>query len=89
MNIMYVGMNDKDEHKQLLDANYFYSAIAARVESVTIFPAIGYYKGERENSLKCEVFGLDHEKLVAIARELCAVLNQECIIVDGEFISAA
>lgn len=88
MNLMYIGMNDKDEHKQLLDADYFYSAIAARIESVTIIPAIGFYKGERENSLRCEVFGLDHEKLVAIARELCAVLNQECIIVDGEFIAA-
>jgi hypothetical protein len=84
---MYIGMNDKDLHKQVLDKAVFFAAIARELESVTIFEAIGYYKGERENSLKLEIFGMSHEELVTIARKLCIDLNQECIIVDGEFVN--
>lgn len=89
MNTLFIGMNDKDLHKQVIDADVFYAAVGREFESCTVYEAIGFYKGEREKSLKIEVFGLNHEICIEIARRLCVELNQETIIVDGEFIAAA
>lgn len=88
MHTLYVGFNDKDQHIQVLDDAAFYEAIAREIESFTAFEAVGYYKGEREKSLKLEVFEKTHAELVAIAKRLCVELNQETIIVDGEFVTA-
>ena len=88
MNTLYIGMNDKDAHMQLHPQEFFIQAIAAEMDC-TIQPCIGVYKREVENSLKVENFDKTHAECVAIARRLCVILNQESIIVNGEFIKAA
>ena len=85
---MYIGMNDKDLHKQVLSDTEFYSAIAKHIEDCTIFPAMGLYHGELEKSLKLEIYDENEEKYIAIARKLCVELNQNEIIVNGKFICA-
>lgn len=85
---MYVGMNDKDLHKQVLSDEAFYQAIARYIDSCTIFEAKGLYHGELEKSLKLEIYDENEEKYIAIAKTLCRELNQNEIIVNGQFIAA-
>ena len=85
---MYIGLNDKDLHKQVLSDEAFYKAIAQYIESCTIFEAKGLYHGELEKSLKLEIYDEDVEKYIVIAKKLCVELNQNEIIVNGEFITA-
>ena len=88
MTTIYIGMNDKDLHKQVLSDNDFYQAIARYIEGCTIFEAKGLYKGEWEKSLKLEIYDDNEEKYINIAKTLCRELNQETIIVNGQFIAA-
>lgn len=88
MNTLYIGMNDKDAHMQLHPQEFFIQAIAAEMDC-TILPCMGVYKGEIENSLEIKNFDKTHAECVEIARRLCVILNQESIIVNGEFITAA
>lgn len=85
---IYIGMNDKDLHKQVLSDEAFYKAIANYIESCTIFEAKGLYHGELEKSLKLEIYDENEEKYIAIAKTLCRELNQNEIIVNGKFIAA-
>lgn len=85
---MYIGMNDKDLHKQVKSARYFKQEIAKEMDC-TIFECTGIYKGEIEKSLKIEVFGKTAKECREIARRLCVKFNQESIIVNGKFITAA
>lgn len=83
---MYIGFNDKDLHKQVISDEAFYQVIARYIDSCTIFPAIGLYHGELEKSIKLEIYDEDVEKYIEIAKKLCVELNQNEIIVNGEFI---
>jgi len=85
---MYIGMNDKDLHKQVLTDEAFYQAIARYIESCTIFEAKGLYHGELEKSLKLEIYDENEAYYIEIAKKLCIELNQETIIVNGQFIAA-
>ena len=85
---MYIGMNDKDLHKQVLTDEAFYKAIASYIESCTIFEAKGLYHGELEKSLKLEIYDENEDFYIEIARKLCIELNQNEIIVNGKFICA-
>jgi len=85
---MYIGMNDKDLHKQALSDEAFYKAIANYIESCTIFEAKGLYHGELENSLKLEIYDDNEAYYIEVAKKLCAELNQNEIIVNGQFIAA-
>lgn len=85
---MYIGMNDKDLHKQVLKDEAFYQAIARYIESCTIFEAKGLYHGELEKSLKLEIYDENEAYYIEIAKKLCVELNQAEIIVNGKFIAA-
>ena len=85
---MYIGMNDKDLHRQVLDDSVFFEAIARYIEGCTIFEAKGLYKGEFEKSLKLEIYDDNEEKYINIAKTLCRELNQETIIINGKIIAA-
>lgn len=85
---MYIGMNDKDLHKQVLKDEAFYRAIARYVDSCTIFEAKGLYHGEYEKSLKLEIYDENEAYYMEIAKKLCIELNQAEIIVNGKFICA-
>lgn len=85
---MYIGMNDRDLHKQVLSDEAFYRAIANYVDSCTIFEAKGLYHGELEKSLKLEIYDENEAYYIEIAKKLCVELNQAEIIVNGQFITA-
>ena len=85
---MFIGMNDKDLHKQVLKDEAFYKAIARYIDSCTIFEAKGLYHGEFEKSLKLEIYDENEAYYIEIAKKLCVELNQNEIIVNGQFICA-
>lgn len=85
---MYIGMNDKDLHKQVKEDAEFYAAIGKYIESCTIFQAMGLYHGELEKSLKLEIYDENEAYYVEVAKRLCVELNQNEIIVNGQFITA-
>ena len=85
---MYIGMNDKDLHRQILDDSIFFKAIARYIEGCTVFEAKGLYKGEWEKSLKLEIYDENEAYYIEIAKKLCVELNQAEIIVNGKFICA-
>jgi len=85
---MYIGMNDKDLHRQVLADEAFYKAIGEYIESCTIFEAKGLYHGELEKSLKLEIYDENEAYYIEVAKKLCIILNQAEIIVNGKFIAA-
>lgn len=97
--VLYIGLNDKEavnesgDHIQVISDKKA-EAIVFEYMDCSIIRMHGKYtmnggKVVHENSFKVEVFGKKHGELVQIARELCVRLNQESIIVNGEFITAA
>lgn len=85
---MYIGMNDKDLHKQAKTDDEFFAAIGKYIESCTIFPAMGLYHGELEKSMKLEIYDDNEAFYIEVAKRLCVELNQNEIIVNGQFIAA-
>ena len=79
---IFIGLNDKDEHKQLLSTNAVKLAIAKALQDCTIFDCTGVYRGEVENSLQIIVYS-DDADLIAFARWACREFNQYEILVDG------
>lgn len=88
---IYIGLNDKDAHIQLIDTNdarhetenIFYEKIGG----ATISLARGIYQhenGERilENTIRVEVFGADFDDIVYCCEYLKKVFNQESIAVN-------
>jgi len=85
--VMYVGLNDRDAHEQLHSVEWFINRIAEYFDC-TITPCKGVYRGEVENSLRLDIYGLTIEDARMYARKLCVEFNQAEIVVNGEFISA-
>jgi hypothetical protein len=50
----------------------------------TIFEAVGYYEGTKENSLIIEYIGLPEEKsrILELANEINRINNQICILIS-------
>ena len=86
---MTIGLNHQN-HVDKIDRNYAVKEIGKALQCCTIFDAEGFWNGEREHTLRVEVYSdeNDVERLRRVAAELCRVLHQDCIIVDSEFISA-
>lgn len=82
--VMNVGLNDSKTHKQEVPTEKAINMIGKKCQNCTITETIGFYKGERENSLKVEVYGMDFYRITTIAEVLCAELNQECIAITCE-----
>ena len=81
---LYIGLNDKDEHKQLLLTDTYKDKVsrilyAYGVHSFTILEAQGFYKGELENTLVIQVFDIDVPEVCI--KDIKKELNQECIMV--------
>lgn len=79
----YIGCNDKDERMQTSPTLVIMNKVAevligAGIDSFTMSKAFGWYKGEREQTIKLEVQGcrISEYYLQVIKEEL----NQECIL---------
>lgn len=86
----YIGLNDKDEHKQLFTNDEAKAMIITifgfYYDSFTITECTGVYKGETENTFKVTVMSNyiryvsdSDEELITMLKEH---LNQECIGVE-------
>jgi len=80
----YIGLNDKDTHKQEKTTQEALNIIEdvmglARIESYTTSTVEGHYKRELENTIKVELVGMIlSEHYVNLLKDR---LNQECIMV--------
>lgn len=86
---MTIGLNHQNG-TDTIDQDYAVRAIGEKLQACTIFPCFGYWNGARENSLRVEIYSdeSDGARLRRAAAELCVELHQDCIIVDGEFVTA-
>jgi uncharacterized membrane-anchored protein YitT (DUF2179 family) len=80
---LYIGLNDKDKHKQLLLTSTYKDKIskilyAYGIHSFTMLEAQGFYKSELENTLVIQVFNMDIPKVCI--KDIKQELNQECIM---------
>ena len=84
---LYIGMNDKDKHKQMLSREDFIMIIKScllgyGLEAFTIINSVGIYKTEQENTLIVEIIKKDRNSLIStdLIKLLKELLNQECIM---------
>lgn len=87
---LFIGMNDKDTHKQELSTEEFKERIANTLGDCTIREgATGYHthnNGIRviEKSLEVTKFGGTKKSIVNMVKQLKQLLNQECIILKTQ-----
>lgn len=80
----YIGLNDKDTHRQEKTTQEALNIIEdvmdlAAIESYTTSTAQGHYKRELENTIKVEIVGMVlSEHCINLLKDR---LNQECIMV--------
>lgn len=83
ISVYYIGLNDKETHKQKLKTETFIKLLNAilkdyKLDSYTLNIVTGYYKGEPETTLKVELL---NDSLSGLAIETIKELfNQECIM---------
>lgn len=77
---LYVGSNN-DTHVVELDKVYA-KLEAHNIDGATIKPTIGYWKGNREDSVAIEVFGDAQlaDTMEQLRQELVSILEQEAVI---------
>ena len=84
MTTYYIGLNDKDTHRQEKTTQEALNIIEnvmdlAGIESYTTSTVEGYYKNELENTIKLELVGMIlSEHYINLLKDR---LNQECIMV--------
>lgn len=79
----YIGLNDKDTHKQKYSTGTFIKMLcgimkASSIDNFTLSIVTGYYKGEPETTLKLELVN-DYLMDITIS-EIKELFNQECIL---------
>ena len=83
ISVYYIGLNEKDTHKQKYNFNTYLKILNSillddDVTSYTITKTIGFYRGEKENTIRLELL---NDCLSSKAIEnIKEVLNQECIM---------
>lgn len=79
--VLNLGLNDKDTHKQekSMEEVYRQLGIIFNKHGCTITECIGFYKGEKEKSLKIECYDMLDITATTIARRLANTFNQECV----------
>lgn len=76
-----VGLNDKDTHQQEVTQEEGQALIGEVFQDCTIQECVGFYKGEREKTLRVTVYGVTLKDAIEKAQEVKRRLNQECVIV--------
>lgn len=57
-------------------------ALIGKETDCTITRAIGFYNGTREDSLKVEIYGIEIDRVVAMASYFSHIFHQECVAVS-------
>lgn len=81
---VFIGLNDRNTHTQILTYEDAVDWLKMFIESCTIIQVKGIYKGEEENSLQVLVYGKSKRELKELMKKCCDDFNQNEIIVDGE-----
>ena len=76
----YIGSNNSTHE---LEIEKITGIISKYFEGFTAFEVIGYWKGQREKTLKVEIVTEeDNTKLVKVGKELKIALDQESIMLE-------
>lgn len=83
LNVYYIGLNDKDTHKQKYSTETFIRMLcgimkASSIDNFTLSVVTGYYKGEPETTLKLEL--VNNFLTAYTVTEIKEAFNQECIL---------
>lgn len=94
---LYIGLNDKDTHTQILSNEYAIKVIQncfrhKGIESYTIQEALGMYKDERENTLLIHIISKEDSyklqcSIINAVVQLKNELNQESILMETNIIA--
>lgn len=97
--IISIGLNDKDEHIQLLSLDNVKRVVIrlahdmANIDNMTFVEVQGVWNGELENTLQVIIILNQHEykehfkdNIRMFVSELRDVLNQQCIMVETQVI---
>ena len=84
---IYIGLNDRDTKTQMINTDDAMLKVHALVGDCSMSLIHGYFTHADgsmvvERTIKCEVFGMEDEKIHAVVEQLKHDLNQESILVN-------
>ena len=84
---IFIGLNDKDTKTQMVSTEEAMLKVHNLIGDCSMSLIQGYFTHADgsmviEKTIKCEVFGIEDEKIHAIVESLKAELNQESILVN-------
>lgn len=84
---LFIGLNDKDKKVQLVGTEDAMLKVHALIGDCSMSLIQGYFTHADgsmviEKSIKCEVFGMEDDKIHAIVEQLKHDLNQESTLVN-------
>ena len=86
---IYIGLNDKDKHKQVIKDKKAINIIqgimkSENIEGFTIKHNTGYWQGELENSKELVIYDNEQAKkrIVRAIRKIKLLLNQQEVILE-------
>lgn len=84
---IFIGLNDKDTKTQVISTEDTMLKVHALVGDCSMSLIQGYFTHADgsmivEKTIKCEVFGMEDDKIHAIVEQLKVKLNQESILVN-------
>ena len=84
---IFIGLNDKDTKKQVISTDEAMLKVHNLIGDCSMSLIQGYFTHADgsmvvEKTIKCEVFGIEDEKIHAIIECLKIELNQESILVN-------
>lgn len=86
---LYVGLNDKDKHKQLIKPIKAQDLIKTilnnnGIDGATFIGSKGIYKNETENSFKIEILFAKDKQIMNTIKQIKKELNQESVAITKE-----
>ena len=84
---IFVGLNDKDTKTQIISTEDAMLKVHSLIGDCSMSLIHGYFTHADgsmvvERTIKCEVFGMEDDKIHAIVEQLKCELNQESILVN-------
>ena len=91
---IYIGLNDKEELKQIIDTSkarkeVYNILLKNNIKGYTIYSVNGVFTNEvgditREKTLKLEVLDIKKEDILKAIQEIKKALNQESVLLEEE-----
>ena len=91
---VYIGLNDKEELKQIIDTTkakkeVYNILLKNNIKAYTIYLVNGVFTNEeneitKEKTLKIEVLDIKKDDIIKSIKELKKVLNQESVLLEEE-----